>query len=143
LEEEALRLLGKVDDLGGMRAAIEQGWPQREIQASAYRWQREVEERRRLLVGVNAFTGEDAPAPELHRIDPAVERRLAEQVRAHRAGRDARACEATLHQLQRAAEGEANLLDPILAAARAGATTGEICGALRAVFGEFRAPAEV
>jgi methylmalonyl-CoA mutase, N-terminal domain len=143
LEEEALALMAKVDDLGGMRRAIEQGFPQREIQASAYRWQREVEEKRRLVVGVNAFTTEEAHAPDILRMDPGTEQRLAAKAREHRQRRDAAKAQAALHALTRAAEGNANLMDPILAAAQAGCTTGEVCDALRGVFGEYRPSAEV
>jgi methylmalonyl-CoA mutase N-terminal domain/subunit len=143
LEEQAWDLIGKIDDMGGMRAAIERGWPQREIQASAYRWQREVEERRRVIVGVNAYRSEDEPSADLLKVDARVEERLAAQLQQRRAARDARAVEQALAQLRRAGEGTANLLDPILAAARAGASTGEICNAMRDVFGEYQAPAEV
>jgi methylmalonyl-CoA mutase N-terminal domain/subunit len=143
LEEEAWKLLERIDALGGMQRAIEQGWPQRAIQESAYRWQREVEERKRIVVGVNAFRAEEPHAAEILRVDPGIEARLVAQVRRHRAGRDAAAAARALEQLRRAAEGDANLMDPILASAKARCTTGEICGAMREVFGAYRPPSEV
>jgi len=138
LEAEAWALIEQIDHLGGMRAAIERGWPQREIQASAYRWQRDVEEGQRVLVGVNRFTSESVHTDPILRVDREVEQRLAERLRAHRARRDGGAVKRALEGLRTAAGGNGNLLDPILAAAKAGATTGEICGALRELFGEYK-----
>jgi methylmalonyl-CoA mutase N-terminal domain/subunit len=143
LEEEAWALLGQVERLGGMQRAIEQGFPQRAIQESAYRWQREVEEGRRAVVGVNAFQAEAMPAPDLLHVDPSVEQRLAGAVRQHRDLQDRGAMEAALQAVKRAAEGDANLLGPIVAAARAGATTGQVCGAMREVFGSYQPPADL
>jgi methylmalonyl-CoA mutase, N-terminal domain len=143
LEEEAWKLIEAIDQRGGMVQAIEQGWPQREIQASAYRWQREVEERRRIVVGVNAFSTEEAHTGDILKVDPGVEGRLATQLQQRRGRRDARVAQQALDALRRAAEGTANLMDPILAAAQAGCSTGEICNAMRDVFGEYRPPAEV
>ncbi|MCA1814125.1 MAG: methylmalonyl-CoA mutase family protein [Halobacteriales archaeon] len=143
LEEEAWELIGRIDGMGGMLRAIERGWPQREIQASAYRWQREVEDGERVVVGVNRYQTEEARAPELHRIGKDLEGKLVAQLHAHRAARDGHASERALRALRSAAEGDANLLPPILTAARAGCTTGETCNAMREVFGEYQAPADV
>jgi methylmalonyl-CoA mutase N-terminal domain/subunit len=111
---------------------------QLEIQESAYRYQRAVEQGDEIVVGVNHFAVDTDHLPELLRVDPAVGRQQATRLAALRARRDNAHVQAALADLHTAARGLDNLLPPILAAVKAYATTGEICGALRQVFGEYR-----
>ncbi len=143
IEEEATRLLEKIDGMGGMLKAIEAGWVQREIADSAYRFQRAVEAGERTIVGVNRFTTEEKARPRPQRIDVRLERAQVARVRALRAARDARAAEAALAGVREVAEGEENLVPVILNAVRARATLGEIAGAMREVFGTYRARSEI
>ena len=121
-----------------MVPAIETGYFQREIADAAYRYQREVERGERLIVGVNAF--EEAESEEIPtlQIDPALEARQVERVRALRTARNAAAVEKSLADVREHADGTANLVPVLLAAARAGATLGETCDALRDVWGVWR-----
>ncbi len=137
LEERALEYLRVIDGMGGMVAAIEQGYVQREIQESAYAFQRRVESGEQVIVGVNAYRSDEAAALPLLRIGEGEERERAAELEAFRAGRDRAASEAALDRLRSAASGEANLLPPIRAAVEAGATVGEISDALRDVFGTY------
>ncbi len=138
LEAEARDLIEKVDQLGGSVAAIEAGFIQKEIEESAWRYQREVEEKRRIVVGVNAFTLEEEPPVPVQRIDPEVDRRRAEEVRRYRENRDQTATQRALDTLKEAARGGENLFPFVLEAFRARATLGEVAGALREVFGEYQ-----
>jgi methylmalonyl-CoA mutase N-terminal domain/subunit len=142
LEERARELIGRVDDLGGAVAAVEQGFVQAEVEEAAFRYAREVETGDRVLVGVNRFQveGEEAEV-ELHSLDPEAERRQIERTRRLRAERDGPAAEAALRQVQETARGDANLLPPMRAALAAQCTVGEICDALREVFGTYDAHA--
>jgi methylmalonyl-CoA mutase, N-terminal domain len=139
LESRAEALLAKVDALGGMVAAISAGFPQQEIQDASYQAQRALEEKRSLVVGVNAFTQEEPPPQNLLSVNEAVEERQGEQLRQLRASRAAAPVTRTLDALRRAAanEGE-NLVPLIFQAVKALATLGEISDALRDVFGEHR-----
>ncbi|NLY49471.1 MAG: methylmalonyl-CoA mutase, partial [Firmicutes bacterium] len=138
IEEEARAYLDKIDNLGGAVAAIEQGFIQREIQESAYSYQKAVEAGERIVVGVNKFTVENEQAPELLKVDEEVERRQVEKVRKLREARDNDKVQAALSQLRTALQGDANLMPFILDAVRAYATLGEICGVMREVFGEYK-----
>lgn len=139
LEAEALALLERIEQRGGALRAIEQGEIQREIQDSAYRYQREVESGQRVIVGVNRFQEQDEQPPgDILRIDAQVERQQVERLRALRARRPAGPWRAAMDALRAAARGEDNLMPPIIAAVEAWATVGEIAGALREVFGEHR-----
>jgi methylmalonyl-CoA mutase N-terminal domain/subunit len=137
LEEAAYAYIRRIDDLGGMVAAIEQGYVQREIQATAYRYQLDIEERRRVIVGQNEFVS-DAPPVPVTRVDPALERDQIARTRAFRAAHDGPARSEALARVDAAARGEANLMPPILDAVRSGATVGEISDVLRAIWGEHR-----
>ncbi len=140
LEADARAYLGRIEKMGGMLPAIEQGWVQREIQEAAYRYHREVEEKRRVVVGVNRHQDDEAAGQEIHAIDPASVDRQRRRVKDWRSGRDRAAHAKALRALVRAAEGTDNLMPLIVEAVRAQATTGEICHALRDVFGEYRPP---
>jgi methylmalonyl-CoA mutase, N-terminal domain len=135
LEEEAETYIAKIDGLGGAVHAI--AFMQREIQEAAYRYQQEVEARARVVVGVNEFVV-DEPAPgDLFQVDPAVSAGMAERLAALRKSRDAGRAARALEAIDRAARGRDNLVPLILDAVRAEVTLGEICAALRAVFGTY------
>jgi methylmalonyl-CoA mutase N-terminal domain/subunit len=139
LEAAAEEILGKVDALGGMVEAIAQGYPQQEIQDASYQAQRALEEHRSVVVGVNAFTQDEPPPKNLHRVNEEVERAQGEALRKLRASRAAAPVSRALDALRRAAADEKqNLVPLILEAVKALATLGEISDALRDVFGEHR-----
>ncbi len=138
LERQATAYIEKIDTLGGMLAAIEQGFPQREIQQAAFDYQRAVERNEAIVVGVNRFqVAEEHPIP-IQRIDPEIERAQVERVRSLRARRDTAACTAALDALEAAARGTDNLMPYILDAVERYATVGEISDRLRRVFGEYQ-----
>ncbi len=137
MERAAYAYFARIDELGGMVEAIEQSFPQREIAEASFRYQREVDEGRRIVVGVNEFrVAEDEGVPIL-RIDPALERKQRGRVRASRARRDSGAAERSLAELRAAAAGERNLMPLVLDCARARATEGEMVAALQEVFGTY------
>jgi methylmalonyl-CoA mutase N-terminal domain/subunit len=138
IENRAAALIARIDDLGGMVAAIEAGFPQREIERRAYQYQRDVEERRRIVVGGNDFVdGEGAVGiGPLHRLDPALEQAQIERLQRFRDARDQRATSAALAALAAGARGRDNLVALTIAAVKARATLGEIADELRGVFGQ-------
>jgi methylmalonyl-CoA mutase N-terminal domain/subunit len=133
IEEEADSYIAKIDGLGGSVHAI--AFMQREIQEAAYRYQQEVESGARVVVGVNEFVTDEPPPGNLFQLDPALAETLVGRLERLRNARDAGQVERCLAALDRAARGRDNLLPPILDAVKARATLGEICQALRAVFG--------
>ena len=138
LELRARDLITRIDDMGGMLAAIEAGWVQEQIHRAAYQWQRDVESGERVMVGVNKFADNEAvPAPPFAH-DPAVEKHRAEFLREWRASRDSAAYGAAIDVLTKTARGTGNLVPPILGALVAHATLGEVSDALRAVFGVYK-----
>jgi len=137
IEREALDYFRKIDAMGGMVAAVERGFPQREIQESAFRFQQAVERREKVIVGVNEHVMEEEPHPILYIGETVAEEQTA-RVRALRAARDGTRVARTLEDLKAAARGTENLMPPILEASRAYATVGEVCDALREVFGEYQ-----
>jgi methylmalonyl-CoA mutase N-terminal domain/subunit len=139
LEEEAYELFGRIDELGGMVAAIEQNMPQREIAEAAFRYQQEVESGRRVVVGVNRYRTEDDEETPILRIDPELERRQIERLRAFKARRDSAVVETRLAELADAASRpDRNLMPVIVDAVRDGVTLGEICDAWRRAWGIWR-----
>jgi methylmalonyl-CoA mutase N-terminal domain/subunit len=132
-------LIGQIDAMGGMLAAIERGWVQEQIHRSAYEWQRQVESGELVVVGVNRFA-EDAPPPPApsFRLDAKVERERARALAQWRSERDGRAVIKARDRLDRSARGDEHLMPPILAAVVARVTLGEICDTLRGVFGTYR-----
>jgi methylmalonyl-CoA mutase, N-terminal domain len=138
LERQAYDYFERIEQLGGVIPAIEQNFMQREIAEASYRYQSEVEARQRVVVGVNRYRLEDEPPLEILRIDPALERKQIDRVQALRSRRDSAVVEATLADLRRAAAGDANLMEPIMACSRASVTMGEMCDALREVWGVWR-----
>ncbi|HZZ86178.1 MAG TPA: methylmalonyl-CoA mutase family protein [Anaeromyxobacteraceae bacterium] len=137
IEGRAQEYLRKIDDLGGMVQAISKGYVQREIQEAAYTWQRQVEKKEQVVVGVNAFKSEDPPVPVM-KVDPALEEQQARRVKALRAERDNAAATRAVDAVRAGARGSDNLMPLILAAVKAEATLGEVSDALRDVFGEYR-----
>lgn len=134
---EAKKYLTRIDELGGMVSAIEQGYPQREIQNTAYAYQLAIEKKRRIVVGLNAYT-QDAPKVPVMTVDPRIEAEQVERVRALRARRDGGAVANSLETIDRAARGSDNLVPHVLTAVKAGATVGEISNVLRGVWGEHQ-----
>ncbi len=137
IEKRASAYLAKIDQLGGAVAAIEKGYIQQEIQESAYRYQKEIERGERVIVGVNRFQTKEPPPKGLLKVDPRVRevqvRRLAEL----RRERDGEKVKSSLKELRQVAQGDGNLMYPILDCVRAYCTLGEICDVLREVFGEY------
>lgn len=124
-----------------MVKAIEQGFPQREIGDSAYRYQRAVDTKERIIVGVNEFTlGDERIEIPILRIDPKIEEEQRERLERLRKRRDNQKVKKLLDELRQAASSHANIMYPILDATRAYATLGEICKVLKSVFGEYREP---
>jgi methylmalonyl-CoA mutase N-terminal domain/subunit len=137
METAAYEYFARIDELGGMVEAVKRGFPQREIADAAFTYQRELDERKRILVGVNEHALETEEEIPTLRIDPQLERKQAGRLAATKAGRDAARVETTLTELKRAAEANENLMEPILAAARARASEGEMVAALQDVFGTY------
>jgi methylmalonyl-CoA mutase, N-terminal domain len=138
LEGEAAAYIAKIDSLGGVVAAIEQGYIQREIEASAYRLGQSYETGERVVVGVNRFKSEHEPKLDLLRIDEAVATRQVEKLGRVNRERDSAAVRQALARIADAGKGSDNLMPLILDAVRAYASVGEICATLRAVFGEYQ-----
>jgi methylmalonyl-CoA mutase N-terminal domain/subunit len=143
IEKRASDYIAKIDQMGGSVAAIEKGYIQQEIQESAYRYQKEIEAGERVIVGVNQFQSKEPPPKGLLKVNPKVRevqvRRLAEL----RASREARRVGTSLEALKKAAQGDGNLMVPILDCVRANCTLGEICDVLRGVFGEYEPTVKV
>jgi methylmalonyl-CoA mutase N-terminal domain/subunit len=138
MEREARAYLDKIDQLGGIVAAIEAGFPQREIAEASYRYQQQIDAREKIVVGVNRYTMEEAEPVETLRIDDAVERDQREGLERIKRERDENEVQRRLGLLVEAARGSENTMPRILDAVRAYATVGEICGVLKPVFGEYR-----
>jgi methylmalonyl-CoA mutase N-terminal domain/subunit len=139
LERRAYEYFDRIEKLGGVLPAIEQNFFQQEIADAAFQYQSEVEARQRVVVGVNRYELDEDTAPEILRIDPALEREQVERVQALRARRDAAAVEAALARLKEdASRADRNLMPAILDAARAYVTMGEMCDAWREVWGVWR-----
>jgi methylmalonyl-CoA mutase N-terminal domain/subunit len=144
IERRAVDYIDKIDALGGALRAIEQGYIQREIQESAYRWQRAVDEGDKVVVGVNRFEAQEEANGEaielaLLRVDPAVGERQISRLRKLREQRDNEAVQTALSRLEAGARGTDNLVPLILEAVETYATLGEICSVMRQVFGEYQA----
>ncbi len=138
IENGAIAYIEKIDSLGGMVRAIESGFVQGEIQKAAYEYQRAVEAKDQIVVGVNEFIAEEERAVPTLRVDPQIEREQVQRVQALRAKRDGGKTKAALAELQRRASTKENLLPAILGAVEAYATVGEISDTLRGVFGQYQ-----
>ena len=136
--DRAEAYINKIDEMGGAVAAIEKGYIQREIQDSAYRYQREIEQEERIVVGLNRFQVEEEKPGNLLRVDPAVRTSQIEKLKKLKSARDDKRLKKILSDLKKGAEGTDNLMPLILEAVKAYATLGEICDVLREVFGEYQ-----
>ena len=138
VESEAFDIIEQVDERGGMRQAIESGWVQRQIQDVAFERQQEIESGDRIIVGVNEFTVDEEEHVDIEEVSEAVQESQRERVADLRVERDDEAVEAALGALRTAARDGENLMPPLVNAVKTYATTGEICDAMREVFGEHQ-----
>ena len=139
--EEALKYIEKIQKMGGMMRAIERGYIQKEIAESAYKYQKEVEEKKRIIVGVNEFVTDEPLDVEILKVDPSIRDKQIERLKKLRSERDSKKVEEVLDKLRNAAETEdENLMPYIIEAHRHLATLGEVTDVLREVWGEYRAP---
>jgi len=138
MEQAAYEYFARIEELGGMVEAVKQNFPQREIAEASWRYQEEVDAGERLVVGVNRYQHEESVPIEIHRVDPALERKQIGRLQATRARRDGAEVERTLSRLKEAASREdRNLMDPLIECARANSSEGEMIEALQAVFGRY------
>ena len=137
MERAAYEYFARIDELGGMVEAIKQSFPQREIADASFRYQQEVRDRKRIVVGVNEYELEDEEQIPILRIDPALERKQIGRLETSRARRDSAAVETALAELKEAAASDRNLMPYFIDAARARASEGEMIAALQAVFGTY------
>ena len=140
IEEKAMEYIQEIDDMGGAVTAIEKGYMQREIVESAYKHQKEIESKKRIIVGVNEFQIEEDIPIKILRVDPAVEKLQKEKLEQIKQRRDNAKVRSVLNELRTAAEKNQNLMPYIICAVKAYATLQEICDVLREVYGEYKAP---
>jgi methylmalonyl-CoA mutase N-terminal domain/subunit len=138
MERRALEYIARIDEMGGIIRAVEEGYPQKEIGESAYRFQREVEEQQRLVVGVNAFESDQHVPVEILKIDDQVADGQITRLKKVKAERDQRAVGRALAKVEAAARGTDNLMPPVLEAVKAYATLGEVSDVFRKVWGQYR-----
>lgn len=141
IEREIMDYVNEIEARGGIIRATELGWVQEEITRSAFKKQREIEENKRIIVGVNKFTSDEKVDFKIHRREPKVAREMKRRLEKLRRERDNNAVQRCLVEIGKAAKGKDNLTPPVLDAVRNYATIGEICGVLRSVFGEYQEPA--
>jgi len=137
IERGAAEYIAKIDQMGGAVRAIEKGYIQQEVQESSYRYQREIEAGDRVLVGVNKFQVKEPPVKGLVKVDPRVRGVQVRRIAELKSSRDSQKVQASLAELKKVAQGDGNLMVPILACVRAYCTLGEMCDVLRGVFGEY------
>lgn len=138
IDSEAMELMAKIDQAGGVVACIEDGFIQRQIEHAAYAYQKEIESGERIIVGVNKFQVEEEPRLPLLRVSPEVEAEQVDRLKQLKARRNNDQVDHCLSALKSAAENADELMEPVLACVREYATLGEICDVLRQVFGEYR-----
>ncbi len=138
IEEGAMGYINQIDKLGGAPKAIERGFIQREIQNSAYKYQKDIENKERIIVGVNQFQSEEEPMKDLLKVNPEIEKRQVEKLSKVKEKRNEEEVQKNLNQLKEIAGSEHNVMPAILDCVRSYATLGEICDQLRAVFGEYK-----
>lgn len=140
MEEAVYEYFKKLDEMGGMVSAIEKGFPQKEIKESAYLYQREIESKDRIIVGVNDFMAEEKATVQVFKTDPEVERKQMQRLKETKSWRDEKILKSTLQDLKMAAQTDENLMPFIIEAVRSYATLGEICDVLKGVFGTYKEP---
>ena len=133
----------KIEKMGGAVEAIDSGYYHKAILDEAYQWEQDVNSGERIVVGVNKYRDDDEPQPEYFRVDPSLAGQQREKLERLRADRDSAAAEQALARLRTAAEGTENMMPSIIEAVHAYCTLGEICGAMRAVFGEYKSLAAI
>ncbi|WFD10113.1 acyl-CoA mutase large subunit family protein [Tepidibacter hydrothermalis] len=138
IEKEAMKLIEKIDALGGSPNAIDKGYMQQEIMESAYRYQKEIENDERVIVGMNKFKVEEEAPKDLLRVDPSVGKRKCEKLKELKDRRDNELVKKNLEDLKKACKSDENLMPYILDAVNSYATLGEICGVMREEFGEYK-----
>lgn len=138
IEAEIEEYIKKIDGMGGTLTAIEQGFIQKEIQNSAYRFQKEIESSERVYVGINKYTMEEPPPTNLLRVDMSVGEIEADKLTKFRAGRDQAKCQQALDALKAVSQSSDNVMPAVIEAVKARATIGEICDVWRSIFGEYR-----
>jgi methylmalonyl-CoA mutase, N-terminal domain len=140
MEEEALAIIQKIDDMGGMLEAIEKSFPQREIADSAYHYQRQIDENQKTVVGVNKYITEERLPVDILEIDDTLEKMQIEKLHRVKNARDGKKVRECLEKLGEACAGNRNVMDPIIDAVKAYATLQEVCDVFRKTFGEYRDP---
>jgi methylmalonyl-CoA mutase N-terminal domain/subunit len=140
MEEEALEIIQKIDDMGGMLTAIEKNYPQQEIADAAYHYQKQIDQKEKIVVGVNKYVTEEAIPVEVLEIDEELERLQIEKTNRVKSERDTKKVKECLEKVSEACEGTQNVMEPVIEAVKAYATLQEICDVFRAVFGEYRDP---
>ncbi|MTI71254.1 MAG: methylmalonyl-CoA mutase [Firmicutes bacterium] len=138
IEKEAMKHIDRIDELGGAPKAIEKGYIQKEIQDSAYNYQKEIESKDRIVVGMNKFKVDKEPKKDLLKVDPKVGRMQEEKLKNLKEERDNEKVKVSLNELKKAAKENENTMPYIIKAVKEYATLGEICGVLREVFGEYQ-----
>lgn len=138
IEQGAMDYINKIDQLGGSPKAIEKGFIQREIQNSAYQYQKDIEEKKRIVVGVNQFQSEEEPMKYLLKVNPEIEKRQTEKLNKMKKKRNEAKVQKELKLLRKTASSKQNIMPSILNCVKCYATLGEICDELRSVFGEYR-----
>jgi methylmalonyl-CoA mutase N-terminal domain/subunit len=138
IETRASAVIAQIDALGGMVPAIEAGYPQRAIEDAAYQYQREIEQRHRVIVGVNEFIESDSQPVETLKVDPAIEREQQERLTAFKSARDSEKTSALLQAIDSAAAEERNLMPSVVDGVLGGVTLGEISQVLRIRYGTYR-----
>jgi methylmalonyl-CoA mutase N-terminal domain/subunit len=140
MEEEAFAIIRKIDDMGGMLAAIEKSFPQREIADSAYHYQRQIDENNKTVVGVNKYVTEERLPVDVLEIDDTLEKLQIEKTHRVKDARDNKKVRESLEKLGEACAGNRNVMDPIIDAVKVHATLQEVCDVFRKAFGEYRDP---
>ena len=138
MEEEAYKYFEKIEKIGGVMEGIEKGFFQREIVDSAYKYQRDIENKRRIIVGLNEYTEDGEEPIETRETDPAFEARKIAELKAFKEQRDRNCVSARMEQIREVARGDGEFIPLFIEAVKEGLTLGEIIGAMRDVFGEYR-----
>ncbi|MBI4412369.1 MAG: methylmalonyl-CoA mutase, partial [Deltaproteobacteria bacterium] len=138
IEKKAHEYIERIDRMGGSVRAIEKGYIQQEIQNSAYDYQRNIEEKKLIIVGVNEFRTEEPPTRDILKVDAALEKKQVERLKKTRESRDNQAVQSALEKIRQTAKGKENLMPQIITAVKCHATLGEISNALREVFGVYK-----
>jgi methylmalonyl-CoA mutase, N-terminal domain len=138
IEKQALDYIKKIDRMGGVISAIEQGYIQKEIQRSSYRYVKDVEKKERIIVGVNKFEIDEDSKPDLLKVDFKVQEEQIKKLQTIKQNRDNKSVQNNLIELRKVADSKNNIMPAILDSVKVYATLGEICGVLREVFGEYK-----